>query len=122
LSEAARAEAGGDTVEVLRQIGESLGRPGTYAAVVGDQFRAGSTTLPRGAAPEIATRAFETEGDNGVAATLEAFVAGVGRRAQGDPLSRDGDDPGLGSAIVLLVLCAGAGVLVLAGRRKRRRQ
>ena len=36
-------EAGGDAGQVLQLVGESVGRQGTYAVVVGNQLRAGAT-------------------------------------------------------------------------------
>ena len=62
---AARNEAGGDAADWLRSLAESVGRRGTYAVVVGKQFRAGSTVLDRGEAARLATEAFEEHRDDG---------------------------------------------------------
>ena len=48
LPAAAEQEAGGSPDGVLQAIHDALGRKGTYAAVVGNHFRAGSDVLPRG--------------------------------------------------------------------------
>ena len=40
--------AGGDPDAVASQLAAAVDRPGTYAVVVGDSFRAGSSELPAG--------------------------------------------------------------------------
>lgn len=60
------------TDDVLVALNEQVGLAGVYAVVVGDQFRAGSTS---GSASDLATRAFQAERDNGVAAVLSEFIA-----------------------------------------------
>ena len=73
---AARNEAGGDATDWLRLLAERLDRRGTYAVVVGNQFRAGRSFLERGEAARLASEAFEEHRDEGVAALL-AFVDNV---------------------------------------------
>src|ERR1043165_6617512 len=45
LPDTALGEAGGDANELLAMIANALRRDGTYAAVTGGRFRAGSTVL-----------------------------------------------------------------------------
>ena len=60
------------TDDVLIALNEQVGLAGVYAVVVGDQFRAGSTS---GSASDLATRAFQAERANGVPAVLSEFIA-----------------------------------------------
>lgn len=62
----------GTTDDVLIALNEEVGLAGVYAVVVGNQFRAGSTS---GSAADLATRAFQAERDNGVYAVLSEFIA-----------------------------------------------
>ena len=62
----------GTTDDVLVALNEEVGLAGVYAVVVGNQFRAGSTS---GSAADLATRAFQAERDNGVEAVLSEFIA-----------------------------------------------
>ena len=50
LPASAEQEAGGSPDGVLQAIHDALGRKGTYAAVIGRHFRAGSDVLPPGVA------------------------------------------------------------------------
>ena len=45
LPDSARAETGGDTNELVREIATALRRPGTYVVLAGRQLRAASTLL-----------------------------------------------------------------------------
>src|SRR3954452_19692726 len=54
----ALGEAGGDPREVVVMLANRLRRDGTYAAVTGGGFRAGSTVLERGKSAHMATEAF----------------------------------------------------------------
>ena len=120
----ARNEAGGDAAGVLDALYEGLRRDGTYAVVVGGQFRAGSNVLPRGEAPKLAEEAFAERGGEGVTATLLAFVDRVGAaRAGGD--ARGGgeegsDGGGIGAVVIPLLAVGGIGFFLF--RRFRRRQ
>ena len=97
--------------------------PGTYAAVIGDEFRAGATegALPQGVAGELAAQAFEAEKDKGTAAVLNDFVDRVDQ-AQASNGSNGGGDSGGGFPTFLVVLAGGAAALfgVSALRRRRR--
>jgi hypothetical protein len=116
---AARNEAGGDAADWLRSLAETLARRGTYAAVVGNQFRAASTILGRGEAARVATDAFEEHRDDGVAATLLAFVDGVTAERSG---SGDGGSDDTSLWPILAVAGAGAFGFVLLRRRRRARR
>ena len=123
-ADAAR-EAGGDTGGALREIARAVRQPGTYAAVVGDEFRAGATQgiLPEGRAAELATDALEAERGNGTAAVLESFVRRVaGQRGEGASSGGESDGGGAGFPIFLVVLVVGAVGLFGWSRVRRRRR
>jgi hypothetical protein len=122
VPEAARAEAGGDTGEALRELAEDVGRRGVYALVAGGQFRAGATGdtgLDRGESGELATEAFQASGDDGVAATLEDFVERVGDARTSGAREGDGGDGGGGFPWWIAILVAGAVGYFLVRRRRR---
>ncbi|MBD0281773.1 MAG: hypothetical protein ICV69_06215 [Thermoleophilaceae bacterium] len=122
LPAGAAREAGGDPGAAVREIALTLGEPGTYAAVIGDSFRAGSTELPEGRAGELAADAISAERGNGTAAVLEDFVARVAD-ARDAATARDGgsDGGGAGFAIFLALLLVVAVGLFGWSRVKRRR-
>lgn len=138
LPEEARHEAGGSVDALLQALAEMVGRPGTYAVVVGTQFRAGSSTLPSGAVASIANDAVARNRGQGPAGVLSTFVRGLGEAARSGqevapegvagPVGGPGDvDAGRGPGLVALVLAVGAvGLLLLSLRHrrqaKRRRQ
>ncbi len=128
LPDRAADAAGGDPSEVARQLAERVGQPGTYAVVVGDSFRAGSSELPAGDAAELARAALEQEGDD-TAAVLRRFVDAVGTAAEdrGDVTGGAGDGgrggEGAGWFVpVVAVLAVGGGALALGRARRRRRE
>jgi hypothetical protein len=115
----AREEAGGEAVDVLRELG-AAGRAGTYAVVVGGQFRAGSTVLPFGRAADLATEAFQEHRDEGVASTLLAFVDLVA--TQGREGAEGGDDgDGISPGIVVVLGLVSVPLLFLFVRHRRKR-
>ena len=122
LPGAAREEVGGDAADVLREVSETTAREGTYAVVVGGQFRAGSSVLPQGRAADLATQAFEEHEDEGLVATLGAFVGLVGEDGGGGEGSG-----GTGGAVPYVLAGVGvagagaAGVYLLRRRRRRER-
>jgi hypothetical protein len=61
LPAAAELEAGGSPDGVLQALHDALGRKGTYAAVIGRHFRAGSDVLPKGVAGRLATEALDAQ-------------------------------------------------------------
>jgi hypothetical protein len=124
----------GDPDDVVRRLSDETGLSGTYAAVVGDGFRAGSTDLAN--ADELATASFQAASGEGAAAVLLDFVdrtaaeaAGGASPAPGDGVPATPDDDGRGdgggdggSSLVPLALIGAGGVgVALWGRRRRRR-
>ncbi|HEV2859170.1 MAG TPA: hypothetical protein VGW80_12290, partial [Solirubrobacterales bacterium] len=124
VPDAAADEAGGSAEGVARAIANELRRPGTYAVVAGDRFRAASTVLQRGEAARIATDAFEVRGDEGVYATLREFAERVGeaRRNGGEAPSEGPGAGGFGGLGLLALLGAAVdrpvrtGVVGMRGR------
>jgi len=125
----ASAAGPGGVDAVPRELAEATGFAGTYAVVVGDSFRAGSSLLPQGTAGELATRAFQAHRDEGTAAVLLDYVDRVDAAASGQAptggqpnggTARDGDD-GTGFGAVLLLGGAGLGGWALWRSSRRRR-
>jgi LPXTG-motif cell wall-anchored protein len=117
---------GGDPVSVLREIQSRLGRPGTYAGLIGNHLRAGATggILEQGEAGRLATEAFDAHQSDGVPAVLTDFVDRVGSARSGGGSSGDGGngDSGTGSLVLLGLLGAGGGAFYLSRRRRRRQE
>jgi hypothetical protein len=118
LPEAAAREAGGDPVEALRTIAQTLHRRGTYAGVIGKHFRALSNLLSRGKAGALATEAFQAHRDEGVAPTLVDFVDRVAaaRNGNGGSSSSSGTPWTL---ILVIGVIAVIGFLVFRGNRRK---
>ncbi len=92
------------TDDVLIALNEQVGLAGVYAVVVGDQFRAGSTS---GSATDLATRAFQAERDNGVEAVLSEFIALTTERfGAGAATAAAASEPSAGSGIFTFFLLA----------------
>jgi len=114
-----RAEAGGDPAAALREIGLTLGRPGTYVLVAGRTIRALASDgiLPSGEAGKLASEAIDAEGPD-----LDAILLGFTDRV-GEARAGGGDGDGKGSTaggLILLGLLGAGGVALLAGRRRKR--
>jgi hypothetical protein len=126
LPASALDEAGGDPAEVVSRLARAVGRPGTYAAISGGRFRAGSSTVP--GAGRAATEALQARRDDGVAAVLTDWVDRVAQARAGDTgggPSRDGGSgggSGTGLLVVLGVLGGGALLATSVARRRRRRE
>src|SRR5215212_1077075 len=130
LPDAAKREGGGSAAGVAAAIQQRLGRPGTYAVVAGNSFRAGSTDV-RGTR-EQAGAALDAHKSEGVTAVLLDFVDRMGElRAGAQPGAGGGGSggggsggggPGIGAVVLLPLLAVGAGALLLRGRRRRREQ
>jgi hypothetical protein len=119
LPDEARAEAGGDAAQVVSLLRDALGRDGTYAVVVGDEFWAGSTEYE--SAP-IADEAVREQGEEGVSAVLLYFVDRLSELAQGGSPSED-PSSGIGFLPVVLILgVLGVVAFAVAQRRSRREQ
>lgn len=125
LPAAAEEEAGGID-RLPAALGEATGLRGTYAVVTGNGFRAGSNALPRGAAGELATGAFQARQNAGTFAVLEEFVTRVGDFEAGGSSARGrepaGEGGGGGGLLLPLVILGGAtagGVYLFSKRRRR---
>jgi hypothetical protein len=123
LPASATDETGGDATELVRQIGDGLHKPGTYAVVAGGQFRAASTELQAGQAGRLATDAFDAHHNDGLATTLVDFVQRVGKaQASGGSGSGGGTSTGGGGMLAVLAIVLGGGGLFAFGRARRRRR
>lgn len=113
------AAGGGTADDVLAALNSEIGMGGIYAVVVGNQFRAGSTS---GSVSDLATQAFRGQRDNGVAAVLGEFIALTDDRFNGasaDSTARS--EGGAGALVFLLVLVLGGAVVVIVLVRRQRR-
>ena len=129
LPDAARDEAGGNTVAVAGQIAQKLDRPGVYAVIAGRNFGAGATggVLPKGVTPGIATDVVKANKNKSDQVLLLDFIGRVKTAAAqgGDATpaqdSRSGSGAGavIGIAFAVLVV-VGGGALFLSSRRRRR--
>lgn len=101
----------GTTDDVLIALNEEVGLAGVYAVVVGNQFRAGSTS---GSAADLATRAFRTERANGVEAVLSEFIALTTERFADGGQATASNEPSRTSGVFTFVLLAVfAGVIAM---------
>ena len=101
----------GTTDDVLIALNEEVGLAGVYAVVVGNQFRAGSTS---GSAADLATRAFQSERDNGVEAVLSEFIALTTERfADGGQATTSSEPSGTSAVFTFVLLAVFGGVVVL---------
>ena len=109
----AAARKSGTTEDVVRYLQQN-GNPGTYAAVVGSEFRA----TDAGAA----NAAFQQQRNNGVFAVLSQYVtnveSGVTTGSTGSSSSSGGGSL-LAPVLVLGTLAAGAGGLIVFSKRKK---
>jgi hypothetical protein len=125
LAKGAEQEAGGNADGVLQALHDGLGRKGTYAAVIGTRFRAGSDgVLPQGVAGRLATEALAAHRSEGVTATLVDFIDRIAaeRGSSGDGGGGSGGQPSGGGRVVIGLLIAGVvGFLLFQAVRKRRR-
>jgi len=123
LPRAAEGETGGNPDGVLQAIHDGLGRPGTYAVIVGRHFRAGSEgVLPPGRAGRLATEALAAHRGEGVTATLVDFVDRVAaaRADAGGGGSGGGEPTGGGAALIALLVAAGIALVAFRAYRRRR--
>ena len=120
LPAAAEREEGGSADGVLQAIHDGLEARGTYAAIVGRHFRAGSDVLRRGVAGRLATEALNAERSAGVTPTLVDFIDRVAdAKAHG---GAPDSGPGAGGGALIAVLAAvGGGFLAMRALRGRRR-
>ncbi len=114
------AAAGGGTADdVLVALKDDVGLAGVYAVVVGDQFRAGSTAQ---SVADLATEAFRSQRDAGVAAVLSEFVSLTDARfSSGSTGESSSGGSGSGVLILLLVLIIGGVVVIVVFSRRARK-
>jgi hypothetical protein len=112
----------GNADEVLGALREAVGLSGTYAVLVGEEFRAASDS---GNAADAATQAFRAQQSEGVVAVLSAFIDLISMQTSTET-STTADEPTEGSVFGrILFWLLGFGVvggivaLVIAGRRRR---
>jgi hypothetical protein len=125
LPGSAADEAGGDASAALREIALGVREPGTYAAVIGDSFRAGATggVLPEGEAGSLATQALEAKGGAGTTAVLEDFIRRVGQvRTGGGTGGDDSSGGGFPGAVLFALLAIPAALFGWSRWRRRRRE
>jgi hypothetical protein len=113
------SSAGTDPDSVLVELKDAVGIGGVYAVVVGNAFRAGSTS---GSVSGLATTAFRAQKDNGLAAVLTEFVSLANAEFNGAAPSASSEESGTGGSVILLVLFAGAMVVLVVVIVRRRRQ
>ncbi len=110
-------KGGQSTEDVVTYLRSNVGEPGSYAAVVGGEFR--STT------PAAATSAFQQQRDNGVFAVLSQYVSNVATIDSGgtvtttDTTSQESGGNALLPVLVLGAVAVGVGGLFYMGKRKR---
>ena len=122
LPGSARAEAGGSSTGVALRLGRLVRIRGTYAVVVGKEFRAVSSELGQGEAGRLASQSFQANRGDGVAAVLNDFVGRVGEARQAEEVTAEDDSSG-GFPSWLLVVGAGiAGLFGLRAYRRRQRE
>jgi hypothetical protein len=125
LPKRAVSEAGGDPSAALARIAREVGEPGTYAAVIGESFRAGATAgiLPRGEAARLAAEALAANRSRGTAPVLVDFVHRVAdARSNGGGSGGGGGGGGFpGWLLALLAIPAALFGFNRWRRRKRER-
>ena len=122
LPNSAELEAGGSPDGVLQAIHTGLGLKGTYAAVIGTHFRAGSDgVLPQGVAGRLATEALAAHRGAGVTATLVDFVDRVAAERHGGAGGGSGQPSGAGGVVIALLIAAVVAFLLFRAVRRRRR-
>ncbi|MEZ5117208.1 MAG: hypothetical protein R2737_13160 [Candidatus Nanopelagicales bacterium] len=126
LPESFAAENGGSADSALVAIQGAVGRNGVYAVIVGNSFRAGSTS---GTVRDLADQAFAANRSAGPYAVLSDFVALAGERygsgGTGSGSSTSGSSGSSGFPVGLLVfggaLVLGVGALIWFGVRTSRK-
>ncbi len=120
-------EAGGDPSAALGEIANEIREPGTYAAVIGSSFQAGSAAgdLPPGTAAGLVREALEAKRAQGTSAVLLDFADRLGDVRRGDSGSGGGPgggEGGIGGGALLLLLLGIPAAMLGVGRLRRRRR
>src|SRR4051794_12307003 len=113
LPQSAQVNSAGRTLIALR---EAVGRKGTYALAVGNEFRTLGDGFDAAAAGDAARKAHPDD----LEATLETFIDAA-RKAQEDA-GAGGSSAGALIAIVVLIVVLAAGAFLIFGRRRARRE
>jgi hypothetical protein len=114
-ADASSGSAGRTLIAMQREVGKD----GTYALALGDEFRTLSDEFDA-SGPGDAARAAHPDD---LQAALVAFIDRAGKETKGSSSSGSGSGSSMGSVIVvvLLLLVVAGGVFVLMGRRRARR-
>jgi hypothetical protein len=113
LPQSSQVNSAGRTLIALRQ---AVGRKGTYALAVGDEFRTLGDGFDAAAAGDAARKAHPDD----LEATLETFIDAAGK-AQKDA-GAGGSGAGAAIAIVILIVVLAGGAFLIFGRRRARRE
>jgi hypothetical protein len=116
---------GGTAEGVLRELARLTKRRGTYAVAVGGAFRAGSNGAERASAAGLADEIYRQHRDDGLGATLVAYVEAIAERRESAPGAEPGGEESGGDGSDLAVLgvlgaAAAGGIALVAVRRRRR--
>jgi hypothetical protein len=112
LPQSAQVNSAGRTLIALRN---AVGRKGTYALAVGNEFRTLGDGFDAASAGDAARKAHPDD----LEATLVAFIDAAGK-AQ-DDAGAGGSGFGAMIAVVLLIVVVAAGAFLIFGRRRSRR-
>jgi hypothetical protein len=112
LPQSAQVNSAGRTLIALRQ---ALGRKGTYALAVGNEFRTLGDGFDAASAGDAARKAHPDD----LEATLNAFIDTAGK-AQKDA-GAGGSSAGAVIVVVLLIVVLAGGAFLILGRRRARR-
>jgi hypothetical protein len=113
LPQSSQVNSAGQTLIALR---EAVGRKGTYALAVGNEFRTLSDGFDAASAGDAARKAHPDD----LEATLETFIDAAGK-AQKDS-GAGGSSAGAVIAIVILIAVLAGGAFLILGRRRARRE
>jgi hypothetical protein len=105
-------ESTGDAEAVLVELKDAIGMSGIYAVVVGNKFRAASTD---GSAADLATSAFRSQKEYGVAAVLTEFVALADVEFNGDATgsTENSTENTVFGLILGLIFCVGLPIALI---------
>jgi hypothetical protein len=113
LPQSAQVNSAGRTLIALR---EAVGRKGTYALVLGNEFRTLGDGFNAAAAGQSASKAHPDD----LQATLEQFIDSAGK-AQ-DDTGAGGSSVGAIVVVLLLIVVVGGGAALILSRRRARRE